>query len=90
MTPPTDAGYLATLPEAVQSELVAMVRLGAGMSQVEKEGVLTLLTNYAESIIRHGIFQEQMTLVQLLNPLGQLLGAIDDAAHHPNMNGKVA
>lgn len=85
----TDAEYLYSLPEPVQAELVAMVRLGAGMSEEEKEGVLTLLVRYAESAIRHAIFQEQMTLVQLLNPLAQLLGALNDC-RTPETDGKVA
>ncbi|MFC7503198.1 hypothetical protein ACOACQ_17665 [Nocardioides sp. CPCC 206347] len=84
-----DAEYLYSLPEPVQAELVELVRLGAGMSQDEKEVVLTLLVNYAESAIRHALFQEQMTLVQLLNPVGQLLGALNDC-NSPETNGKVA
>lgn len=84
-----DSDYLASLPEPVQAELVALVRLGAGMSQDEKEVVLTLLVNNAESAIRHALFQEQMTLVQLLNPVAQLLGALNDC-NSPETNGKVA
>lgn len=85
----TDAEYLASLPEHVQAELVALVRLGAGMSKDEKEVVLTLLVNYTESTIRHALFQEQMTLVQLLNPVGQLLGAIN-ACTTPETDGRAA
>lgn len=72
----SNAEYLAALPPEVQDRLLDLVRAASDTTEDEKVFIMEWLSNFGEEILAIAQYREQAKLVELLSPVGTLLGAI--------------